>query len=120
MTDDESEPLAALRRRIETENSSRLPAELRALAAAIDSPDAESVWAALRADLNEPIAPPDERPLHTVEKDRYCERCQYFSSPPAVRCTYDGSHIVELVDDDHFVLVNCPVIAGEASLQGSE
>ncbi|MFB6299073.1 MAG: hypothetical protein ABEH65_02310 [Halobacteriales archaeon] len=120
MGDDETDPLAALRCRVNTTDRSELPEELTALAAVLESPDGEAIWDALQADLEEPIAAPDDRPVHTVELTRYCQRCQYFSAPPDVRCTYDGSHIIELIDDYHVVLVNCPVIAGDAPLQGEE
>jgi hypothetical protein len=46
-----------------------------------------------------------------VPKQRYCERCEHFDDPPAVRCTHPGTEIGELVDMDHFRVFGCPVVA---------
>lgn len=45
-----------------------------------------------------------------VPKRSYCERCEFFSSPPSVRCSNPGTEIVELVDSGHFRVVDCPVV----------
>ncbi len=46
-----------------------------------------------------------------VPKRKYCERCEHFADPPNATCTNDGTEILELVDMDHFRVVNCPVVA---------
>lgn len=46
-----------------------------------------------------------------VSKASYCQRCEYFSSPPDVGCSHPGTEIVELVDVKHFRVRNCPVVA---------
>jgi len=46
-----------------------------------------------------------------VPKRSYCERCEFFSSPPTARCTNPGTEIVELVDVESFRVVDCPVVA---------
>lgn len=45
-----------------------------------------------------------------VSKQRFCERCEYFSTPPVAECTHPGTEIVELVDNDHFRVSDCPVV----------
>jgi hypothetical protein len=45
-----------------------------------------------------------------VPKRSYCERCEFFSAPPSVRCTNPGTEILELVDYEHFRVVDCPVV----------
>jgi len=46
-----------------------------------------------------------------VPKHRYCESCEHFEAPPAVRCTHPGTEIRELVDMEHFRVFDCPVVA---------
>lgn len=53
---------------------------------------------------------PDERSEDVVPKASFCERCEYFSDPPTVGCTHEGTEILELVDTDHFRVLNCPVV----------
>ncbi|MFB6117833.1 hypothetical protein [Halosegnis sp.] len=56
-----------------------------------------------------------ERPADTegvvVPKSQYCERCDYFSEPPTVACTHEGTAIHELVNTDHLLVTDCPVVA---------
>ena len=58
----------------------------------------------------EPTADPDE---HVVDKREYCQRCEFFSSPPATACENAGTEIVELVDNDHFRVRDCPKVAAD-------
>lgn len=53
------------------------------------------------------------RPDHIVPKTDYCQRCEHFSDPPEVTCTYADSDIVEVVDADHFRVRGCPKVADE-------
>lgn len=46
-----------------------------------------------------------------VPKSKYCQRCEYFSSPPALSCGHPGTTIAEVVDTDSFQVRNCPVVA---------
>ncbi|MFC7045231.1 hypothetical protein ACFQH6_07245 [Halobacteriaceae archaeon GCM10025711] len=73
--------------------------------------------------LDAPVSTPtDSDPdaaVHRLDKRRYCQRCQFFSTPPAVECTYEGAEIRSLEDLDRFVVSNCPVVAGEEPLQAS-
>lgn len=46
-----------------------------------------------------------------VDKERYCQRCEYFSEPPEVACSNPGTEIVELVGVGRFRLRDCPVVA---------
>lgn len=60
----------------------------------------------------------DEPRETTVAKDSHCESCYFFTSPPEVGCTYDGSEIVEIVDSERFRVRNCPVVAGVVDTDG--
>jgi hypothetical protein len=55
---------------------------------------------------------------HIVPKDGYCESCRFFSTPPTVECSYEGSEIVEIVDSEQFRVRNCPVVAGTHNVYG--
>ena len=50
-----------------------------------------------------------------IIRKRICENCKYFSDPPEVHCTHDGTEILELTDVDHHMVVDCPVVSGEES-----
>jgi hypothetical protein len=53
-----------------------------------------------------------------VAKRQYCQSCDFFTAPPEVACTYEGSEIVEIVDSSRFRVRNCPVVAGEVDTDG--
>lgn len=62
----------------------------------------------------------DGRAVRVVDKRAYCQGCRYFSAPPIVSCTHEGTEIVELVDVDHFRVVDCPVVEENERLAGTE
>lgn len=99
----------------------------------VDEVDEEEVWESLAADEGtaaerasigagadaervERDDPGAERPDHVVEKAAYCQRCRFFSSPPEVRCTHDGTDIVEVVDVDRFRVRGCPMVAQRGAI----
>lgn len=53
-----------------------------------------------------------------VPKRRYCEQCAFFSDPPDVHCSNDGTEIRELVDMKQFRVYRCPVVADRLGLRG--
>jgi hypothetical protein len=75
--------------------------------------DADREWGA----TFEPEA--DEQQETVVSKDSHCESCYFFSAPPEVACTYEGSEIVEIVDSERFEVRNCPVVASVVDTDGS-
>ena len=52
-----------------------------------------------------------------VPKRRYCEGCQYFTQPPETACEHPGTEILELVDVDHFLVADCPVVEWRRDLE---
>lgn len=50
---------------------------------------------------------------HLVDKHQFCQRCPYFSDPPSVRCTHEGTHILEAVDLGHFRVRDCPMVTDD-------
>lgn len=93
----------------------------------VEDIDGEDVWESLEGE--EPAAersaidagadaerveredPGAERPDHVVEKSAYCQRCRFLSAPPEVRCTHEGTAIVEVVDSERFRVRGCPMVA---------
>ncbi len=64
-----------------------------------------------------PRETPDGRVERIVSKKKYCQGCEYFSPPPDVRCTHDGTDIDELVDMEHFRVFDCPIVAEDEKLE---
>jgi len=69
--------------------------------------DPDEVWEALAATEQRS----DEgRRYADVSKHTYCENCEWFSEPPEVSCTHEGTEIVEFPDMETVRLLNCPVV----------
>ncbi|MFW6321226.1 MAG: hypothetical protein ACOC0Z_05195 [Halohasta sp.] len=45
-----------------------------------------------------------------IDKRQYCQQCPYFTAPPEVRCTHDGTAIIEVLEDGRFRVSDCPVV----------
>lgn len=82
----------------------------------VDPIESEDVWASLTDDTPEPevsfggdteAVGTDE---HRVPKSEYCERCPFFTDPPELACTNEGTVIVAVEDADHFRVRNCPMV----------
>lgn len=80
----------------------------------VGSIDTGAIWESLDADEDRQEADFDRE--HVVSKQWYCERCEYFSEPPEVRCTHEGTVIVEFVKNDRVRVHNCPVVAERQAL----
>lgn len=93
---------------------------------AVDDVDESSIWDALGAQEDAPTdvvggeLPDAETELdeEIVPKRSYCEKCEHFSAPPETACTNPGTEIRELVDMEHFLVVDCPVVAQRRGLDG--
>lgn len=90
------------------------PAEDAFVEMSVEEIDEEAVWDDLESGSNGgPIGEPSvtvEGDEAVVPKRSYCERCEFFSDPPSVHCTNPGTEILELVDAEHFRVVDCPVV----------
>lgn len=82
--------------------------------------DAEDVWAELEAGAeSEPIVTGDQVEKTDSSGDvrhipkRVCHNCRYFSEPPSVSCTHEGTEIREVVSPEKFEVVDCPMVVGE-------
>lgn len=52
-----------------------------------------------------------------VAKNSYCHTCRFFSPPPDVNCSHEGTEILEAVDMDHFRVRDCPIVEENEDLQ---
>ncbi|QZA88766.1 hypothetical protein K0C01_00930 [Salinarchaeum sp. IM2453] len=79
--------------------------------------DTETVWEQLDAESAEEIAAPEKEEVRTISKETYCETCEYFSAPPDMKCSHEGTEIRELVDFEQVVVVNCPIVRQDEELE---
>jgi hypothetical protein len=90
----------------------------------VDDVDSEDLWADLLLDdgPTEGSFPPSETThradgtYHEVTK-RLCHRCEYFGDPPVLHCTHEGTTIHELVDMDHYLVSDCPMVDTETGTE---
>lgn len=52
-----------------------------------------------------------------VAKNSYCHSCRFFSPPPDVHCSHEGTEILEAVDMDHFRVKDCPIVQENEDLE---
>lgn len=100
-------------RQVAGEDAAERVAEIDPEVEAGDGPRVE------RPDAGGPGAEPGDAggTERVVEKKKYCQKCEYFSPPPNVRCTHEGTTIAELVDVDTFRVIDCPVVAEDEELE---
>jgi hypothetical protein len=73
--------------------------------------DPDEVWKRFTDDAaTSPDVEPPEDDVVVVSKHAFCEGCPYFSSPPEVECTHDGTTILEFVGPDEVRVENCPIV----------
>jgi hypothetical protein len=80
--------------------------------------DSEAVWERLAAEETDDSTAPVGDEERVVDKRSFCHRCEYFSEPPALECSHEGTEIVELVDVANFRVRGCPVVAERDRLEG--
>jgi hypothetical protein len=78
--------------------------------------DEETLWKQVESDEGFVVEESIDRE-DVVEKSAYCEKCEFFTDPPRVRCTHEGTTIVEMIDFDQFRVRNCPVVLEEEALE---
>lgn len=87
----------------------------------VEDVDVDQLWSELEDDrLEETVDEPrgsTERDVRVIKKRDYCQRCQYFSAPPDVRCNHESGEILEMVDTERFEVVDCPILRGEEELE---
>lgn len=117
----EDAPLSNLASDVRSRSETDLDDDSPFEAVDVETVDGEALWDTITEEGEEPPEPtpdtavvdaddtgdPDE---HVVDKRELCQRCEYFSEPPEVACSHDGTDIVELVDSDRFRVRNCPKV----------
>lgn len=108
MTNDSTDPFEQL-------DSSDIdePDELEELFAesSVEDLDSDSVWEELEE--SESIGVDEETAtaaIHVVPKRAFCQECPHLDEPPNVRCTHEGTEILEFPDNDHVKVRNCPIV----------
>jgi len=80
--------------------------------------DTEQVWQQLTdAKSRGSVTEKKGRTYAEVSKHSYCEQCEYFSEPPDIECSNDGTEIVEFLDMETVRVVDCPVVAERKELE---
>lgn len=83
--------------------------------------DPDAIWERLsEAQERGSVADAGERTYAEVSKHRFCEQCEFFSDPPEIACSHDGTEILEFVDQETVRLVDCPVVAEREELEKHE
>ena len=80
--------------------------------------DPDRAWEQLE-DGADPTVEEPEGTVTEVSKRRYCERCEYFSPPPDVSCTHEGTEILGFPDRETVRMVDCPIVAQRRELEES-
>ncbi|MEA5387007.1 hypothetical protein VB779_07990 [Haloarculaceae archaeon H-GB11] len=80
--------------------------------------DADEVWERLQdAQERGSVGEADERTERVVSKREFCQGCEYFSDPPEIDCSHDGTDIVEFPDVEHVLVLDCPIVAEREELE---
>lgn len=83
--------------------------------------DPDEVWASIaEAEEEGSVNEEKERIYAEVSKHSYCEQCEFFSDPPDVRCSHEGTEILEFLDQTTVRVVDCPVVAERKELEKHE
>ncbi|QGN06066.1 hypothetical protein Hrd1104_01335 [Halorhabdus sp. CBA1104] len=87
----------------------------------VDAERDSELWEALSRSEAEPETERQgQRRFAEVDKHSYCERCEYFSKPPDVACSNDGTDIIEFVDSETVRVADCPIVAEREELADYE
>ena len=84
----------------------------------VEGVDAADVWQRLTsAEARGSVTQEAERAYAEVSKHSYCEQCEYFSEPPEIDCSNEGTEIVEFLDMDTVRVVDCPIVVERQDLE---
>lgn len=95
---------------------------------AVEDVEADEIWAEVTEEKHQELADETAKTesseagqlsseVDEVSKHDYCEGCEYFSEAPEIRCTHEGTEILEFVDMDHVRVSNCPIVAERKGLE---
>lgn len=87
----------------------------------VGSVDPDEVWEGLEsAEARGSVGEVSDRVYAEVSKHSFCEQCEYFSDPPDVDCSHEGTEIVEFLDMETVRLVDCPIVAEREDLEAED
>lgn len=79
------------------------------------------IWESLSRDQFEPETERrGQRRFAEMSKHSYCERCEFFSEPPDIDCSNEGTDIIEFVDSETVRVADCPIVAEREELADLE
>jgi len=85
----------------------------------VEGVDPDDVWQRLTsAEARGSVTQEGDRVYAEVSKHSYCEQCEFFSEPPDIVCSHEGTEIVEFLDMETVRVVDCPVVAEREELEG--
>lgn len=79
--------------------------------------DSETLWEQVSADRQTAEPEPDAEEVRTIPKSKYCQRCEFFTEPPEVGCTHEGTTIRSEASMEEFEVVDCPKILEDERLE---
>ncbi|WP_256296909.1 hypothetical protein [Haloarchaeobius salinus] len=79
--------------------------------------DSEALWEQVSTEGPTAEPEPDAPEVRTVSKSKYCQRCEFFTDPPEVGCTHEGTTIRSEASMDEFEVVDCPKILEDERLE---
>lgn len=115
---EEDEPLAEIAADVERRREADDEDEALFQSMETETVDSDEVWAQLAGDEEVPVAvgdvvdPESERDVRRIPS-RTCHGCRYFAAPPEMACEHEGTEIREVVDVDHYEVVDCPMVVDE-------
>lgn len=77
----------------------------------------ESVWEDLSAEPEIETEEESGRRVSEVNKHSFCEQCEYFTAPPAIGCTHEGTEIMEFTDVETVRVADCPIVEERERLE---
>jgi hypothetical protein len=84
----------------------------------VEGVDPDAVWEQLsKTEDRGSVADVEGKIYAEISKHSFCERCQYFSEPPEVSCSHEGTEILKFLDMDTLRVVNCPVVAERRDIE---
>lgn len=124
-TDEEPAPLAELAADVGSRETEPEDEEIEEVFEEMEpETDVDALWEEIESsEAEEPLVAGE--PVEAVGSDRdvrvipnrICHRCRFFGDPPDLSCTHEGTEIREVVDTEHYEVVDCPMVVDEDSLE---
>ena len=87
----------------------------------VDEMDSDSLWDELESGVSTPVDDqPEPTDISIVPKRSFCQDCPHLTDPPGVRCTHEGTEILDFPDMDHARVRNCPIVEERGGVMTAE